>query len=60
MQGSTTGKDFIALIQSKLESWLQEAEDPDSKSAYAADKKSIADVLNKLEHMRDKYGTYSI
>ncbi len=56
MQGSTTGKDFIALIQSKLEGWLQEAEDPDSKSANASDRKSIADVLNKLEHMRDKYG----
>ncbi|OPX57559.1 MAG: AAA-like domain protein [Methanobacterium sp. PtaB.Bin024] len=56
MQGSATGKDFIALIQSKLEGWLQEAEDPDLKSANTADKKSIADVLNKLEHMRDKYG----
>ncbi|HOI39220.1 MAG TPA: ATP-binding protein [Methanobacterium sp.] len=56
MQGSSTGKDFITIIQSKLEGWLQEAEDPDSKSFNASDKKSIADVLNKLEHMRDKYG----
>ncbi len=56
MQGSTTGKDFIALIQSKLEGWLQEAEDPDNKTFNASDKKSLADVLNKLEHMKDKYG----
>lgn len=56
MQGSPTGKDFIGLIQIKLEGWLAESEDPDAKSTNSADKKSIADVLNKLEHMRDKYG----
>ena len=56
MQGSSTGKDFIALIISQLESWLIESDDPDSKSANSSDRKSIADVLNKLEHMRDKYG----
>jgi uncharacterized protein len=56
MQGSTTGKDFIALIISQLESWLIESEDSESKSANASDRKSIADILNKLEHMRDKYG----
>ena len=46
----------MALIQSKLEGWLAESEDPDAKSTNSTDKKSIADVLNKLEHMRDKYG----
>lgn len=56
MQGSTTGKDFIALIISKLEGWLAESEDPEAKSTNSGDKKSIADVLNKLDHMRDKYG----
>jgi DNA helicase HerA-like ATPase len=57
MQGSPKGKDFIALIQSQLESWLLEgSEDPEAKSSNAQDRKSITDVLNKLEHMRDKYG----
>ncbi len=56
MQGSATGKNFIALIQNKLEGWIKEAEDPEAKSSYSPDKKSIADVLNKLEHMQDKYG----
>ena len=50
------GKNFIAVIQSKLEGWLKEAEDPESKSPYSSDKKSIADILNKLDHMQDKYG----
>lgn len=61
MHGSPKGKDFIALIQSQLESWLLEpSEDPADKSSSTApnaqDKKSITDVLNKMEHMRDKYG----
>lgn len=56
MQGSATGNDFLALIMNKLEGWLAESEDPDAKSTNSADKKSIADVLNKLEHMKDKYG----
>jgi DNA helicase HerA-like ATPase len=57
MKGSPTGKDFIALIQSQLESWLLEgSDDPEDKSSNTKDRKSITDVLNKLEHMRDKYG----
>ena len=56
IQSSTTGKDFITLIISKLEGWLAESEDPEAKSTNSGDKKSIADVLNKLDHMRDKYG----
>jgi DNA helicase HerA-like ATPase len=59
-KGLTTGKDFLGLIEGKLESWIVEAE-ADSEgnsgnSTNAADKKSITDVLNKLQHMRDKYG----
>lgn len=56
IHGSARGKNFIAVIQSKLEGWLKEAEDPESKSPYSSDKKSIADILNKLDHMQDKYG----
>lgn len=56
MQGSSTGNDFLALIINKLEEWLAESEDSDVKSINSSDKKSIADVLNKLEHMKDKYG----
>jgi len=53
----SAGKDFIGIILSKLESWLQEEpDDSDDKSANPSDRKSITDVLNKVEHMQDKYG----
>ena len=56
MKGSR-GKDFLDLIENQLESWIMEAEadSPETKT-NASDKKSITDVLNKLQHMRDKYG----
>ncbi len=51
------GKDFIALILSKLESWLmEEADDSEGKSTNSSDRKSITDVLNKVEDMKLKYG----
>src|SRR5664280_1705061 len=53
----SAGKDFIGLILSKLESWLlEETDESEGKSSNASDKKSITDVLNKVEHMQDKYG----
>ncbi|KAF5060405.1 helicase HerA domain-containing protein [Methanobacterium aggregans] len=60
-KGLTTGNDFLALIENQLESWILEAEADSSEgksgnSTNAADRKSITDVLNKLQHMRDKYG----
>jgi len=44
------GADFIHAIQRELESKLKDDE------TNPGDKKSITDVLNKLEHMKDKYG----
>ncbi len=59
-KGSTHGKDFIGLIINKLESWLSEISDEsEGKSSTASDRKSITDVLNKVEHMQDKYGNIS-
>jgi DNA helicase HerA-like ATPase len=56
MEG-TGGKDFIGLILAKLESWLlEEPDESEGKSSTASDRKSITDVLNKVEHMQDKYG----
>jgi DNA helicase HerA-like ATPase len=56
-KGSTRGKDFIGLIINRLESWLrEEPEESEGKSSTASDRKSITDVLNKVEHMQDKYG----
>jgi DNA helicase HerA-like ATPase len=53
----TGGKDFIGLILTKLESWLlEEPDESEGKSSTASDRKSITDVLNKVEHMKDKYG----
>ena len=53
----TGGKDFIGLILAKLESWLlEEPDESEGKSSTASDRKSITDVLNKVEHMKDKYG----
>ena len=53
----TGGKDFIGLILAKLESWLlEEPDESEGKSSTASDRKSITDVLNKVEHMQDKYG----
>jgi len=43
------GADFIHAIQRELESKLEDEE------TNPGDKKSITDVLNKLEHMKDKY-----
>lgn len=55
--GSAAGKDFIALIIKRLESWLlEESDEFGGKSANSSDRKSITDVLNKVEHMQDKYG----
>jgi uncharacterized protein len=57
MKGSTSGKDFISMIMNRLQSWLlEQAEESEAKSSNQKDKKSITDVLNKLRHMRDKYG----
>lgn len=57
MKGTGTGKDFIAMIISRLESWLlEETNESEAKSANASDRKSITDVLNKVEHMQEKYG----
>ncbi len=51
------GKDFIGLIINRLESWLlEESDESEGKSSNASDRKSITDVLNKVEHMQDKYG----
>jgi DNA helicase HerA-like ATPase len=56
-KGRVTGKDFIAMIISKLESWLlEESDESDGKSSNSSDRKSITDVLNKVEHMQEKYG----
>ena len=60
MNGSR-GKDFIALILSQLESWILEvdadsSEDKSNSSVNASDRKSITDVLNKVEHMHEMYG----
>jgi DNA helicase HerA-like ATPase len=51
------GKDFIGLILSKLESWLmEESDESNGKTANSSDRKSITDVLNKVEDMKLKYG----
>jgi len=56
-KGSVYGKDFIGLIIKRLESWLlEEPDESEAKSSNTSDKKSITDVLNKVEHMQDKYG----
>jgi uncharacterized protein len=56
-KGSVYGKDFIGLIINRLESWLlEELDESEGKSSNASDRKSITDVLNKVEHMQDKYG----
>lgn len=56
MKGTKTGKDFIAMIISRLESWLEETDESEAKSVNSSDRKSITDVLNKVEHMQEKYG----
>ena len=56
-KGSVYGNDFIGLIINRLESWLlEESDESEGKSSNASDRKSITDVLNKVEHMQDKYG----
>lgn len=50
-------KDFLTQITKKMEQCLKNADDPELKSPPSSDKKSIADVLNKLEHMKEKYVT---
>ena len=54
---SAYGKDFITQITKIMEQCLKNADDPEIKTPPSTDKKSIADVLNKLEHMKEKYGT---
>lgn len=57
LEKGSAGKDFIALILSKLESWLmEESDESEGKSANSSDRKSITDVLNKVEDMKLKYG----
>lgn len=51
------GKDFIGLILTKLESWsLEESDEANGKAANSSDRKSILDVLSKVEDMKLKYG----
>jgi DNA helicase HerA-like ATPase len=56
LRNGSAGNDFIGLIISKLESWLLEETDESEGKSTSTDRKSITDVLNKVEHMQDKYG----
>jgi DNA helicase HerA-like ATPase len=52
-RGANYKDSFIDLIQNELENVLNT--DDESKAPSTGDKKSITDVLNKLDHMKEKY-----